>query len=1512
MGIRRRMRFPRPGSARRGRIAAPFAIALVAGFASGQSRPASGGADEPAVERDERGDSTYVNEAFDDSDALRRFEGFAARGEWSDAVSLATRLCDASGDRVCRRDGQRYVSVRREVLERIAGWPAEGRAVYARRIGAELNARLQAARSRGSVEELLRVAESYYPSPQAADAVEAAAQIAFERAEFAVVRQWMTRLLESHPQRTARRELWSALRAIACLAEGDRAEIERVARELGVALDRGRGSADAGRAGPRANWAGREVAIDELLRGAIDVFGRADHRPPARSRRESIRTMPVPLDVRPEAVLWEFDGFGRTTLFDHEMTSPTGWIRRDSTRRAIQGGRLLAFEPVLADGCIVLHDHRSVWAIEPGLSAKVRWRVELAGEADANAEWVTEDEPPPTFTTSAVEGCVLVHLDRAPPDRFGAADSPVRTSSLVCLDARAGRRRWQNDLEALRHAFTEVRLDGAPILVDDRLIAVARRRKPFGFEACFLVAFDPASGRTLWTTHVGEAPTGGYGYHRATQSHLGADGDTVFVQSNLGTVAAVGAAQGIVRWLRVYAPAIDPGATAWPTRSGRHIRSWHAAPPVIWRDRVIVAPLDADEVMMLDQHNGDLVASWKLSELGGAETMVGVHNDRLYLAGTQVACLDLAAGKLAWKRPISEGELFGRAALASTALFVPTSKALLRYPLDGGPVDALRWGIADAGNLLLVPPSRNAAAVDRAAPPPVAPTNEEQPPDWTEAQIIVASPLSVRGIVSKADAFARLDRAIAAAPGDANAPRVLAERAIDARDYERGVAAWRLAVERAGGLAGIRDELLRRPLFETGLRLARSLMRDLRYREGRPMGQILDQTVAVVRDAGQISLEAQDQVEFRLLLAEALVRRGDSAQAVDTLQQVLLDPSLRRQAITVEPGGESMSPEAAADDSTEPASRIAGDVARERIERLTTERGPGVYERVQRLAEARLAAAAESNDAEALGRVAESFPNSPAAPRALGLRADVLSARGDHAGAAAALRAALEFRSTVDRLATIRMLVDCLARAGQADAAADWMDRAIREFPGATVSFEGQSLSLAEYRARRLGPRRAPSDRPEIGALLRPAYRRSFDEPPSLLCPAGQRVVPRGLGMILLYANQAVDACDVRTGSPVWPRGIECRMLPSFLGLHGERIIFATRYQIFGVDRSSGRVAWTIGNYPAEADAPGVDPEWIATWEEHAIAGGRLFSALDRGELICADLETGQIRWRVETKPRGAEHLVATEGLVAYSFRQGRSNHVVVRSAKDGSRSRIFKIDDDRAIQTLLFAPDGRLLAANARTVCAFDVETGRECWRGTCGDRHVTASIQLGPDGLYAATETGRVIAYRLDDGRPAWQTEPFAVPEGGNLRVMLADGVVYVFARRRAVALDAADGRTLAERSGDDALLPQADPETCFVLADSLLAFGSRPPHDPDGARELIAGRWSLVGATAASAAPPELLLGRFERLRDIVAADGAVLVLDGQTLIGYVDRAASSADSMSGAPATSPWRATSQPAR
>ncbi len=1401
--------------------------------------------------------ATYLNEAFEAYDALGRLDRLAtgaagseesakAAAEWSAAVDAAVQLTDHFGENLYGAGDGEFVTVRNEVQRRVMSWPKAGFSAYARRVGPAASARLEAGLASNDIDTLVRVAELFYPTTEAADAIERAVALSLEDGDFSFARQWLTRLVADHPLRADRHERWRALLAA-------------------------------------ADEIGRTAAGDESIFGGNITLARDAQRRDYRVSR-----------ALPEAMLWKATELQGTTLLEVGGGDPLN-DPSSANARALLGGRLNAFEPIVAGGNVIIHDHRTTWAIDPERPDQPSWEYSLAAHKDdpsaPGQPWVSEDEPPPQFTSTAWGGRVFVHLERRPPDRFGADPSHPPASVMACLDLASGRSIWTTDLASWAIEFEEAKLDGAPIVVRDKVVAVARRRKPFGFEACYLIGMGLEDGRILFATHLGEAATGGLGYRRATITHPSADGDLIFVHTNLGTIAAVSASSGAVWWLREYEPSGGASTTgAGVSRGGPQARSWQYQPSMVWRDCVVAAPLDSDQVFVADQVSGRIVAEIPAAELKNPDMLIGIRGDRLYCVGTSVVCFDLAKKRVVWDRVLPDGELSGRAAISSEGVFVPTTNALLQFPLDGGSPRVNAWTVPAGGNIVITSGERSRGSESLGeCEDESKERSAKEVPAWPD-EVLVATPLGVCGLARRDDAFSHFRAAMAARPLDPLAALALADLALGARDFKSGLAALGDALSRAGGPANLDDVVLRRRLFTAYISYGDALRGEPSH--GR-------EAIEAFKRAGEIALEPADQVAFRRRLAAAHARQSEFAEAVAVWQQILADASLMNVHVSEEPAatpaargnrndGETDTAATAAGDAP---SETAGELAQREIGRLITEQGPGVYSAIDREAELRLAAARQSRDVATLLRIAEMYPNSRVSGTARLERAEILLAANRSAEAAAALRAALESGVGIDRPAVMLKLIECLLKGEMREAALAWLDRAVRVYPDYRWGTADPRTGFAAYRKSVRAASPGPRSLPDPGTAFRPGFERVFGESPVVLRP--QDGSPASAwDAVLVYADGKLDAIGARDGEGLWPEAVSCRMPPTLLGVDERHYLVATRHQVMALDRRSGGVEWKLGEYPADADAPGVDPEWIAAWAFHAVTNDWLYSALDRNEIVCANRSDGAIRWRVPTTQKVAADLVAADTFAAYVTRDGRGNGVVLLSAERGQVRGTFAMPDDRTIQRLMPTVDGDgLIVLSSREVMSIDPRDGSLRWRTPAGGRLISRTACMDSEALYVGTDERRITAFRLDSGRVAWVVPMVDGVGDANLWMAPSADLVYAAGPGALLAIDAFGGELVWSKSGgmlsDDPLDPS--PPELTELGVLIVGQNAFPLTKPArGAKEK---EYAARIFTNQPPGPTDKMarvvvrLGVCPQLRGVFAYNGAVVVVDGSKLIGYV---------------------------
>ncbi|MCK6486396.1 MAG: PQQ-like beta-propeller repeat protein [Phycisphaerae bacterium] len=1447
-------------------VPSALCIAFAAGAARGQDAPPPDASRDPAA--------TYLNERLAAYEELDRARQLVDRGEWDQAAQRFQSIVDNHGDTLMRRgaapasrprsdDLEGFVNLPERVFAELIEGPPRLLAEYLRRYEATARDAIR----RESAEQIGVPASAwrYFPTAAAADAIEAAADRLMEAGRLAAAARLYRRLASSHPLRAAREWNWQAKLALCESLCGRRDALDALKVRLAASDP-----------APTVTWGGKQQPLQAFL-------------------EQFVSAAPTP---KPSVTLGRHpfggDSDGRISLAETPAAQATLWRcayeRRkpgtsadtwddddqpldDATRRTLRSGRQLSSLPLAADGLIVLANGRDVWAVDPESPESAVWRFARPVEADvelAEDRWFIQDEAVPLNTVTLGNGVVFAAIERSDDDADTHARGDPDAARLVCLDLRTGRCIWRNTLDELSNPFEECRLDGAPLVLDDRVVAVVRRRKPFGFEACLLACFDAATGRLLWRTHLGEAATGGYGYHKPTQSFPTAIDGRIFIHTNIGTMAAVDAEDGRVAWLWRYPTAYGRAASDFAAgRPERACRAWHYTSAMIWGDRVVFAPLDASEAFVFAQDDGAPAERVAYERLRQPQSFLGVAGDRLYCVGTRIVCFDLAAREIAWERPLADGSLLGRGALTADAALIPTDVGLLRYPLDGGAPVTHAWSPRAAGNV--------AAAAGR---------------------ILVASGQSVFELGDKEAAWARLSSRAADRPTDPRPLLSLAELAFETSDYERGLASLDQAMERGRAAHGAVDDATRARVYGLCLRYAQRLHRTAQSARAAP-DEELDWAHGMLDRAGMCAPDEDAHVSFRLLRSELFLAAGRPADAVDAYQQILTDPALARRTLTTERSGEI----------------TAGGFARDRIARLIFEHGRAVYANVEQKAEERLRIAWAERNADGLLSVAERYPNSAAAPQALTRFAAMARRDGRLDDAVRALRRALGYRDQVDRPAVLHRLAEALAAAGRREAARYWLDRAEREHGSAPVSVDGRTCSIDEFRRSLLGDGDAGGRlRPRPVFPLSSGYALRFPQPPMVLDPEFAERTDAAWDGFAVFCDDQLQWYDAATGTPRWPAPLRCDTRPRLLFADARQAVFATPHRLFAMDLARGVQRWSVGQKD-DRDDPAADPEAFGQWTMMTAAPAHLFAATSHGELFAIRLTDGHVEWRIATSPRVGTRLTTDGTWIAYSGWEERRAVVGLVDAATGVLSRQVALASERPLQMLTFTDDGYLLAVTTTTAHAIEPRDGTIVWTARLSGPAVVTSICVGPDALFVSTDGVRLDRIDLLTGRLDWTSPPLAPAANQSMRCRWVNDVLVCAGDETMAAVDPASGAILWEARD----LRWSDAASLIGLEDSVVVVTSGD-GDPDNAANAdrpaaeaqppapVGGkaaeedarksqRWLVVRrleprsgrelpiSGAADAAEAERTL-RHERGDGVYVRNGGLLIRSGTTLTGYVN--------------------------
>ncbi|MCP4590962.1 MAG: PQQ-binding-like beta-propeller repeat protein [bacterium] len=1350
----------------------------------------------------------YINDSFEANEMIESARRLAEQDRWDEAARLLHRAITEFGERLLRVGPRRYGPVAEQANRMIASWPPEGLATYrnlfdepARRAYAELSP----GRDRGTLHRLL---ERYYCTATGVEIADVLAQLSIEVGAFADSEAIYRRLLRDHPDvRRSPEEILARLSVVAALSGDAPAARQWVDQAIGAQPDLA------------LRWAGQP----RQLRGLVDALL---ENPPAPSVGQSFawptfggarhRNRGAGFRVDQAASLWRTDGVG---------AGLEGLLNQEeqplSLQRALERGRLLTMHAVAADGFVFVQHAFSVRAIAID-SGAVGWTYTPFSDVSVSRSEV-EASTIRWYCPTYDRGRLYQVFGDEEVSYYG--DRVTGTSSvLVCVDAATGAPIWKTRDIGFDEEFGRCVFDPTPTVLGDHVFVVARRRRTFGFEDCYLCRLNAWSGELEFRVHLGGASTGGFGYRRPTLSIPAVAGGAIIVATNLGTVAAVNAQSGAVIWLTQYS---GENRGSWGTRGARVTAPWHFNPVLADGDHVICYPVDSPSVLVLNAATGEIVSEHSAEEIANPLSILGVRDGVLYGLGETVFAYDLAKRDLRWTSALPEGEqAYGRALLTDDRLMVPTRSGLSNFSLTGELASRIPWELpADAGNVVPL-----------------------------EDRLIVVANDRVTAYARKHEVWAKLREMMVASPEDPLPALELAEVALRGDDTAESLTSLEDAIARAGGLATMVTPELRGRVFDHCLALAERFTT-----QDPPQAEV---AVRILGYAAQCAPHLDAEVVYRIRLAELHQELGRPQAAVELYQQLIADRSLRwASPLPAEPGPQT-----------------PGEVGRRRIERLIELYGPEVYAPFENRAQEWLRAGVRAGDLSYLERVTQTFPNARAAPRALVAAAKVL--RGQQRPLEAVRRLSLAYRrygKRVDTPRIMRLMADCYADAGQAELAWNWLTKAARRFPGARVEQDGRSLRFEEYRTR-LGDAvlHVEPARLRMKLPLQQTFTCEFAAPVHLLEPRHPSR-PRTPGdAAYFYSDAGLHCLQVAGGAHRWATPASCRMKPELLMLTSDRAVFATRHQVFALQPEDGRRVWEYGKYPADLTSELTDHEMFSTFRVHALGRDRLVCFQDSGLTGCVSLDSGERVWELNVDPRCRGAAVMADTWLAYTAKQGGRDVYVILDVATGEVLSQIEPPDDRNTERLEVVFDN-LLVVTSQSLRLYAPYTAELIWQEDRGRHIIAETFCLDLEGVYFSDDGRNLVKIDLDTGRTTWRSDrlPFRFADG--VSASLDRDQIIVSTEKGVASMDTFDGRLRWEATlPPDALLGRREvTDTCVVALDTRITA-------PAGYSAFFLDHRHGEGRIAS---PGGLLeLGSFDGARQVTVRDQAILLMTEQTVHGW----------------------------
>jgi len=553
---------------------------------------------------------------------LEQIDAYLGDRQWNEAVEAIRARMAASPERLIGVTDRRFVGLRDYLHLKLAGLPPEGLALYRSRVDPLAESWYEQGLDDRDRALLCNVVEQAFASSFGDDALLALGDMAVERADYATARWHFERILPVEiPEDTPR--AWpgypdspmdpAAVRARLVLVSILEGSMERARDEL-AAFEELHADA-AGRFG------GREVVYREALgqllaeSAAWPTPGPTPGWPTFAGNFARNKTAPATIDG------------GRIA-----------W-RIGLPQAAVEGGPVdaLCFHPVLADDLVLAGGPEEIRAVRLG-SGEPAWgrtetifRAEGAGLSMIGLPATTLGVP--RFTMTVHEGRLFARIGSPLTARPARRSAPAATGALVCLDLKAeGRLMWTVTPEE-GWAF-----EGAPVARGDRVYAAMRRSdvRPQAHAACF----DARTGERLWRRFVCGAETPARGIlHEATHNLLTLVDDTLYLNTNLGAVASIGAREGWLNWVSLY-----PRSTSVDLASPAPHWNRSVNPCVYHRGTLLVAPADSPRIFAFDAAGGQIL--WQTGErVAGVQQLLGTTEEHLIACGDRLYWIGLSGAE---------------------------------------------------------------------------------------------------------------------------------------------------------------------------------------------------------------------------------------------------------------------------------------------------------------------------------------------------------------------------------------------------------------------------------------------------------------------------------------------------------------------------------------------------------------------------------------------------------------------------------------------------------------------------------------------------------------------------------------------------------------------------------------------------------------------------------------------------------------------------------------------------
>ena len=596
---------------------------------------------------------------------LASIEDFVAEKQWDTVATLLRQTQAEKPDKLVAIAPGWYVSVARFCQCQAALLPTPGLAAYRRQMDATAKKwfddaeRISVADPSRQRVAWLRIVRQWFASSSSDEAIARLAEQSFEQADYATARTYWELLLPAvgslrsaagmgllrHPDASCDA---AQIRAQLILCSLFEKSVTRARQEL-AAFRKLHGNAT-------GRIAGRDGSLADLLSSLLD--GRPVDDSPA--------TSALSLDRR----LWSVE-------LPSNSVSDIGDVA-----------------PIVVGETLFTTNGESVFAFD-ATTGRPKWSEPTDAAADIRAA-IIHSLADPIAPKLPVEGRIRHSLSVRGDRLFVRLGTSITArakqetnshSELVGLEIGTGEGKlvWRVAAEEIDpqdplSAESPWCFEGSPAVDSQRVFVVLRRSLPQ--EQINVACFDADTARLLWNRKIGITVASTEETVNST-SHLQLTvaEDSIFVSTDAGTIAALDAHDGAIRWMRTYASDV-----LLSSRSGRRDGQ---APPVYHDGVLYVAPLDTNRLLAIHAESGLLC--WQREWPDPIQHVLGVAHNTLVVQGRSLWGVALASGEPAWpNRRVgnedTEGTSFGRGALIGGSVLWPNRDELIVVDASSGQV----------------------------------------------------------------------------------------------------------------------------------------------------------------------------------------------------------------------------------------------------------------------------------------------------------------------------------------------------------------------------------------------------------------------------------------------------------------------------------------------------------------------------------------------------------------------------------------------------------------------------------------------------------------------------------------------------------------------------------------------------------------------------------------------------------------------------------------------------------